>query len=659
MDFSRFRMPFREDRLFSILVFLALVVPLAFTLGTYENFETVKYALWLVISGAALLALWPKQTAGEQIGGQWKVYKPFFLVLAGFWLLALVSAVFSLDPIYSIFGFYHRFTGSVAFYTLWIIFLVLLFKTLNCEKFEFLAKVLVFDAFAVAVVGFMQSLGIAYYEGLESGGFLRSPSLLGNPNFSTMFLAGTLPFALLLLWQSKKFSAKIYYGLAAFSIVLSILALSSRGALLGLAVGIITGFFLLARYVLPKKVLLVSILAAVICTALGLAFLKVTRPAALSNFSDVNVTLRLKVWKISVKGIAGQPWLGSGPGTFQIFFERLRPPYLAGSNGLFDDAHNLYIQLAATSGLPFLAAFLGLLGIAAWAGFSEFKKSRGLWPLAGLVSLVALAVAMGFNPVSIPNYLLLAVILAGLVLPKARGYELSFPIWVKIGIKILGGIFVLAGIAFMSGEIIFSMGYRQYFAGNYRKAARLNAWAFYLDPANSDIALYRIGSEIKSGKTGRGVVLEIENFKRMHPSAVYTYTQAANLYHLLAKQSHSLQDLQLAIDNLDQSLKMDPYASERYGNLGLFYYESGDYSRATAAIKQGLSQYDDFFPSWILLAKIYQLQDNRPAALQAIEQAYKLHPDILQVKFMWEQAQAQPDIKNVPIEVLVAEGKLE
>jgi len=55
LSIAKMRWPYRDDTVFSLLSFIVLTVPLAFSMFTNENFETIKYVLWLVFLGFALL----------------------------------------------------------------------------------------------------------------------------------------------------------------------------------------------------------------------------------------------------------------------------------------------------------------------------------------------------------------------------------------------------------------------------------------------------------------------------------------------------------------------------------------------------------------------------------------------------------------------------
>jgi len=649
---------------FSILAFLVLVVPLAFAFKTQENFELPKFVLWLVLLGWALIAYLfdngvsaPGRTAMSIKGN-----KPFFIVLGNFLFWAALATVFSVDRMNSAFGFYYRFTSGLLFYGTWALFLLLLVKTLDKGRFVFLAKLLVFDGVVVALWGFLNSLGIGYYEDLSPAGFLRAPSLLGNPNFSTMFLACVLPFAVVLGLTAKRFWAKIGFFTAAILMILTTAALASRGAILAMIVSLVTAIALLAWQKARRKQLWLAALAFVLCVAFSVVFVRVARPSALkiSNyFTDDNVTLRLLVWKVSLKGMAERPLLGIGPGNFQIFFERYRNQHIDQKVYIFDDAHNLFLQMGETTGIPFLASFLGLFVLAAAASLWSLKRQKDPMLMAGLVAIAAFVVSASFTPVSIPNFMLLAILLAGLLLPAVKEYFIRLPKGLYVAGVAAGAVLIIAGTNLITAEYLYAYGYRAYLNGDYAKAYALTVVAAWLNPTNANYFAYRTGSEIYLGKPIDLVESHIENVKNMHPLQARSMLIASNLYDNLYYKTGQKRYLEKAIAELNESLNLDSKTGERYAQLGLLYYQLGDVSAAKDNLYRGLAIKEGYLPSLVLLAKISQEEGDRERMMTFLEEVYKLDPNNAQVRALWQYAKREPDPKKVPIQFMARLGSLE
>jgi O-antigen ligase len=653
--FYELRRILRQDKFLGSLVLLCLSVPLLFSVFLYENFETVKYSLFLILS-AGVFFIFIKQE-------KFQFNKRVFYILIGLIFLALVSSLFSLDRLYSFFGTYYRFTGSFIFYLVLFLLILVLSAGLNKQRWEILFKVLFFDALIIALVGILQSLGLGYYQPSTESGFLRAPSLLGNPNFSTMFMIGALPLGISAAITSKNLKAKIYYCVSIFLIVFSCATLSSRGSLAGLFIGLACFFMLYAKFegkkIHNKKYFIVIFFSLLIAV---LGFFQITRPSSLKttlNFSDENVQLRFQVWTKAVGLMLKHPILGFGPSTFHLAFEENRNFEMAGQNGLFDDAHNLFLQIGSTLGIPFLAAFLLLIGLALLEAFKVLQQKSDINVIAAFCGLLGLLFSTLFNPVTVACFLLLAVLLGFLLSESSKNLSLFLGKKFTLIIKLCLLFFALLGIQLFVAEQIFYFAYQNYFTKNYRTTLILSKISSYINPGSQLYPIYEIGSQIKLKAPTEEIIANIENLKATHSKQAKTYAYAANLYHNLYLESNQEKYLQSAIKDLKLALEIDPYFSERYAQVGLYYFESGDLPNALKFTRYALSLNDKYLPAWILSARIYQLQENFPKTIEALHKAYTLKSESMELRYLWYYASHGANIARLPIRINVASGALE
>ena len=75
-----------------------------------------------------------------------------------------------------------------------------------------------------------------------------------------------------------------------------------------------------------------------------------------------SVGARFGYWSAAVKTAAEEPFLGSGPGTFQFAYKRYRPPEAEPTRL----THNDYLQQASDSGVPGFLMYLAFFGGATW-----------------------------------------------------------------------------------------------------------------------------------------------------------------------------------------------------------------------------------------------------------------------------------------------------
>ena len=119
---------------------------------------------------------------------------------------------------------------------------------------------------------------------------------------------------------------------------------------------------------------------------------------------------RLWIWRGTINAIRESPWLGYGLDTLGTVFPRFEPPGRAAvglANAVVDRAHNDFLQVAVSSGLVGLAAYLWLLTAAArsaWgviAGSAATDLERELaWALSGGAMAHLLAMLTNLSTVS-------------------------------------------------------------------------------------------------------------------------------------------------------------------------------------------------------------------------------------------------------------------
>lgn len=655
VNFNKLRLPYREDTAFGLLAFAVFVVPLAFSQLTYENFESVKFGLLLLCVGASLALFFFRFKQGrislayEKVAG-W--------LLTGFFLTAIISSLLASDKLYAMVGFYYRYTNGLVFLTVFLALIFLLANILDQGRLEYLLKIFVLDALVVAVITFLQSFGWIFYAGADATGIFRGPSLLGNINYSAMFLTAVLPLAIYFFYKEKSVAARWYYGLAALALVFAVIVLASRGAFFAMAAEaviflIFSGRELFKFFKNRFKFWIVGGLLAVILV--GGVILHISRPQALSSIFfriDANTTDRLAAWEVSLIGIKQHPWFGSGLGNYALFFEKSRPVNLVYQLGVFDDAHNLFLFLAVTGGLPMTILFFSWLTWAAMMARRQFIFGNKPFYLALLCGLSAFVASGCFNPVPIPMYLLLAILVVGMLLPSLKRREINF---FPISLKILGGGFgiliFLVGLVSLTSEHLLGFSARFYANQNFQQSLRLSNWAYKINPTNNLFLAYHAGSAINLKLSDAVANPDIKKIVFMHPDQADSYVRAAALYNLRYFVDKNTEDLLLAIKYQELSLKLDPWFAARFGQLALDYYKLGNMAAAKEYALRDISLDRNDFSAWILLTQLYQQEGNRAGMIEGLTHAYDLQPDIPQIKYLLYLTKQAPDIKTVPLQI--------
>lgn len=662
VNLKKFRLPFRDDAIFSILAFTVFLIPLAFSFELYEKFETVKIALLLMLLGWAVMVLAWSIIRTRQLSVACHKTALWVAAALGGWIL--LSAFHAPTLLNGLLGTNPRFTSSAGFYLLILAFFLLLLSSLNRQKLIFLLHVLLADGLAVAVVGLLQSIGVAYYTGLNTAGLQRGPSLLGNPDFSSMFLAILLPVGLYLFVSAERRRQKLYYASNLIFLLAAVVVFASRGAWLGALAGLVLTIMAYVIFSPRKKIALLAFAVLVVGGGLFFLLLGKINPASLKQtftLTESNISLRLYAWDIARQAMLDHPVLGTGPGNFQYYFQTHRGSNLADQAGVFDDVHNLFLQFGATLGLPFLLAFFALLAFAAVLGIKHSWQKKDLLPITLVVSLIVFSIVACFTPVASPCFVVLTLLLAGLFLQptELKPLRLNLPAaWLLL---VLGIICAIGGLAFLAGEIIFYQGYLRYYEGNFQSAYRLTTVARTINPTDQLAWVYRTASEMQLGASTAQVSAEENRYIQLYPYDQRGYLTAATISFLQFLQQHDQNALTRAIGIMNTDIAMDPNNSFHYSHVAFYYYAQGNLTKAQASVEYSLRLYTNNVPGWLLLARIHQARGELTAAINAIENAKKLNPDNGYLQDLSQQAKqaTAKNFQDIKIPLLLDPSQIE
>jgi O-antigen ligase len=267
----------------------------------------------------------------------------------------------------------------------------------------------------------------------------------------------------------------------------------SRGAWLALGAGAVGGLAL-ALPRLPRRV--VVVVAATVAALLVLALVRVGGPAgAIHEFSGTGPTVkadknrrlfslsgssRAQYWHVAWREVENHPWLGSGAGSFQRNWLRLRPAELP-----VLDAHNLYLETLAEVGPIGLALLAALLGLPAIAAVIARRQPLAAPAFAGYVAYLVHA-AQDWDW-ELPAVTLAAVCCAATLLVLAER-EPRPAIGRRARAAAVGATLVLAllALAALAGNAALGAASAALDADNPARAARDARWAMRLVPWSAD-----------------------------------------------------------------------------------------------------------------------------------------------------------------------------
>ena len=338
----------------------------------------------------------------------------FFGVFLSTASLAL-SSVFGVNPAMSFWGSMERMGGLFSFLHLLALFLISTAVLKNRSDWIILFKISVLVSLISVGYGFFQKGEFRYVVGSGEPAIGRIFGTIGNAAIFCGYLLFNVYFALWLFFENLKpkfpepapaapeaqgflrrikkinwpKSQKNFYLLAAIVNSLAIINASVRGAAIALFLSVFS--FLIWLFIFREKLgfhqkftpsavegppgkNLFKILFVIL--SLGLAFLFLYQAAlktkipvlerlAATSLGERNTQTRLLVWGEALQAIKEKPLLGWGPENFIVpFGQYFNPKIFVGPEAelVFDRAHNLFLDVAASQGLIGLFIFCFLLG---------------------------------------------------------------------------------------------------------------------------------------------------------------------------------------------------------------------------------------------------------------------------------------------------------
>ncbi|MBI4160141.1 O-antigen ligase family protein [Candidatus Wolfebacteria bacterium] len=400
-----------------VIVYQGSIFP--FIVGKYAFFRTaVELALIFFVWGWALApqartrpTTYDRQptTKGKEtnsfkslVVGRWSLVSPLAIAVVVFVLTYVLAGFFGVDPSASFWSNFERGEGGFQLLHLlaFFILLILLFR----EEADW-RRMFVISVIAGALLvgyGVFASLkyvdaptgdiiaGGPWYQTFRDfiGGTLcdRFSGSLGNPAYVGTYMLFALFYSLYLFLASKrKYLRWLWLGAAVLFSVFLFLS-QTRGAFLGLGMGIL---FALVYAVIKGRavwVRLSSFFAIVLLVGSGVYLFNNPRTVNIvpgceakgqlldTRLDAATFQTRLVLWRQSVEAFKDRPLFGWGPENFSLAIEKHFDSALSAS--WFDRAHNILFDYLIFGGIIGLVGFLGVFAVFYWEALRGILRSR-------------------------------------------------------------------------------------------------------------------------------------------------------------------------------------------------------------------------------------------------------------------------------------------
>lgn len=522
-------------------------------------------------------------------------YRPRFnfltISLLVFFGVLFLSALLGIDFDKSFWGYDSRMNGifTLLHFLGFYFILLSLFKKEVYKKRIFLFTLGVSSILSIAAI--LEHFCSPFREFIS--GNERVFSSLGNPIFFAAYLLPHIFIALYLIFLHRRRGGtsknKLARAAFLFIAVLNIFAVYftfTRGAFVGLAAGILV---MILIWVIKKRVGL--ILALIFILMLGSSFFAENILSFLGAEPTGTIATRLIIWDIAKEGFKAHPILGWGPENFDIIFDKYYNPKSLDYSYYEtwgDRAHNLSLEILATSGILGLASYLLIFG----AIFRAILKRQNRYGGAVLAGAFVAYFAQNLFAFDSPCALLIFFLLMAYIskndvheeYPKIKNKPLIILIFIPFIVSI---IFLnirpaLANNYALKSIDAFLLDYRaseQYFKRS------MSIWSPYYDMARIKFANAVYTSEDANELEKKQLILfaidEVEKSAFNHPKDFSYPLTLGNLYASIGEYSS-------AYNEYNKALELSPKRQIIYFQFASAKFLAGEDDEARIILQQAV-----------------------------------------------------------------------
>lgn len=371
------------------VLFAIAAIPLVFApLGDESDYFYLPkvLAMIIIVLFFSIIYILNIKTIGNLVETDW-INK----ILLIFLLMRIISVFFAEDIDRAIYGSPGRVEGLITIIIYMCLFLIARSLTKLNDKF-FL--IIMGTAMIVSIYGICQYIGIDPLPPDAFKGFLgrRPYSTIGNANFLGSYLVLMIPVSLYLFVIRNLKIGFLFYGVMLYCL----LSTNTRGTWLGAMASIIcfaTLHFILYRYKREEffRYIILFVVSIIILMLFNLQtdgvftrrFVSIAIEGknllAGSGYSENVGANRGFIWKRVIELIMKRPLFGYGLENLGIAFEKNYSAEIIEVWGTYiniDKAHNEYLHIAVTSGIPSLIAYLSFVVLILRNGWQKIREDK-------------------------------------------------------------------------------------------------------------------------------------------------------------------------------------------------------------------------------------------------------------------------------------------
>ncbi|MDP1852579.1 MAG: O-antigen ligase family protein [Candidatus Planktophila sp.] len=401
---------------------LAALMAVTLVVAPYTLIDPINLPKLSVLTFCAILALSLFINAFKSIARS--KFKILFILLSLFVLQIILVLIFSGanfgGQIYGTFG---RNTGALAYLSL-TVFLMSSALIADSDFIKKFLRVSVIVGIILIVYGNIQYFNLDPLPFATAYTVNAPVGTLGNSNFQSAFM-GIIAVVAFTLALNSAFSIAVRIGLVltGFTAVVVIYETLAKQGYFALMAGTLV-VAILWLFMNSQKTLGIAV-SGFGAIGAGLVFLGLINAGPLASYLyKGSLEARGYYWRAALKIIGDHPFLGVGMDSFIDWYRRSRPSDFY-ENGFFsytNSAHNVYLDIASSGGIPLLLVYFAIISLVILSIVRVVKRNAGFDIY--FVAIVGAWVAYQAQSFVSINQLGLAIwgwVLSGLII----GYEIN------------------------------------------------------------------------------------------------------------------------------------------------------------------------------------------------------------------------------------------
>ena len=408
-----------EKIVYIIVILVMILIPLL-KLSTYipsianfyrNNFEIKRvYVLWVAIFFLLSSYLYLIFSKKEKIG--WIDIIIYILII-----LAFLSTNYAIDFEKAFLGEQYRYEGLLTILSYY--FLALNTKSIKNEKYKKnIIKIFISIGIFQSMYGILQSYTDFSFIRRHSLNYMAM-GLCSNPNFFGSYMV----MQLLIIGYMYIYNPKKRYLIIYILFGITLYIAESTGPVISAVFAIVLSMFIMHKKIKKILMMLIILLSSFAFADYSLEYIQNNKfNQTLVESYDISTEIstitekpkeeiangRLQIWENSLPLVKEYWLIGCG-------LDNFRDAYPNNGGIIFDKAHNVYLQIAVTNGIPALIIFLILLFIAFIKGIKV--KNSYLTPI--YMAFIGYSIQAFFN-ISVIDVAPYYYIILGLILSNSK-----------------------------------------------------------------------------------------------------------------------------------------------------------------------------------------------------------------------------------------------